>query len=374
MYQPNPQLTEVEDVTKTRLSTAGAIPSVLVQGTPYDQGFTLGRAMRVLIEYNVKEMHAERQRLVSMNRDWDYDRYVQSNWEFVRAARPEVEEEILGVRDGSGVGLDDLLHFNIPAYLMATLIPQECSAFLVKNRDGGGAIMGKNRDLPNRIANILVHRVHPDGRESVEVAHAGSVLMPAGGMNDRGLMWATTGVWGKGTHVDFDALAQKWMILDLAAMTRDCDDLGQFATAIEEAKAVTNLIVQAVDASLDSAVIEYSPDQVVVTPTPDRTDVRTNHFLSEELLASAPTLEEYPSTYNRRDVGCRTLSELPPQAVPEHVWAVMSSHEGGQELCICRHDEPGAKSITTCATVTTWPQGRMEGWTGTPCTRVPSVV
>ncbi|WP_033289761.1 C45 family autoproteolytic acyltransferase/hydolase [Amycolatopsis jejuensis] len=356
-------------MTAPRLRASGAMPSITVDGDAYRQGFQHGRAFAGLIRANVAEMYAERKRITTLGRTWDYDGLVERNFAFAMDQRPELADEIDGLSAGSGIDRTDLVHLNVPLYLVATLLPLECTVLLSTHESA--STLGKTRDLPNAMTNVLLHRWHPDGAESVELMHAGAVTMPAAGLNSAGLMWASTGVWAKSTTIDIEELADHWLIVDLAGMTRDCVDTAALAEELEAARSVTNLIVTAVDAQQQARRIEYCPGRTEILPAVSRAAVATNHFSAPALVSEAPTREEYPSTYTRAELGMASLAGQEDHGA-EGIWALLADHGAGDGLGICRHHAVSAQgNRTQCGTVSTWPEGVLEGWLGHPCERNP---
>jgi isopenicillin-N N-acyltransferase-like protein len=344
---------------------------VILTGDAYKQGFLHGRACADAVVRNIEVMKTGRDKMASRGRDYDYEGIVDNAVRFASSFRPTFEDELRGIADGSGANYRDVLHHNLPVYLLATLLPWECSQVLVgRARTGDGQIrLAKTRDTRgDSMTNVLLHRTMPDGMELVEVTHAGSITITGSGMNSAGLMFSTSGIWSKRTVLPFEDASNRWLVADVGGLLRTCTTIDEFHTGLEQHGRAANLNLACADATGAMAALEVSQDRVVRVDAQDGFLVRTNHFHAPELVQHNPTPEEYESTYQRYETATAFVEKEPVSQ--DRMWAIVGSHEHSPTGCICRHREQVQDgSVTTYAAVSSWPEGRMEAWVGYPCQR-----
>lgn len=354
----------------SRLSARGGVPVVHLTGSPYRQGLEHGRAFADLIATNVAEARAGSARLAERGRVFDEAGIAKATMTYACEQMPELEDELVGLSRGSGVDFDDLVTHNFPIYVLASLMPFDCSQVVCSGDRfvDGQARMAKTRDVKlDRMRNVVLHRTLPD-RETVELTVAGCLTLVGTSMNSDGLRLGTSGVWAKARGIDDRALGKAWVTSSLDEVIRTCSTIDDVEHKLRTQRRLTNINLCASDASGAAAVLEMTVDGVVRHDHPDGNVVRTNHYLSPELADRNADYSPDVSTYHRWDVISRAITEPGPWD-DEHLWRLMASHEGYPQLSICRHRENDHGSETTYGSVLTWPEGVLEAWVGHPCER-----
>lgn len=356
-----------------RLTTSGTIPVVAVSGDSYQQGVSHGRAASDAIATNVEEIHRGKEFLARRGRSYDYAPILQSNLDYVRRTAPDVAAEFEGIADGSGVPFELVVEHNLLLYRIAAYLPMECSQFLVSgDRSADGQIrLAKTRDgKVDRMVDLVLHRDLGDGRESVEVTHAGCVTTAGIAMTSEGLLMSTSGVWSRRATPDVRGAGEAWLIPNGPVVLRKSSTTTEFEAGLRNQRRLTNLNFVCVDASADGRGLEVTADGVWSTPMKQGGHlVRTNHFVTDEIHELGPMRDEYGSTFHRHEVGERRLAE---ESISEQdLWDLMGDHDGYPQDSICRHnlDSDPNLSETWWGAVASWPTGVLTTWNGAPCER-----
>ncbi len=102
---------------------------------------------------------------------------------------PDLLEEVRGIADGSGTGLDDIMFLNCRYEITKFPRPNECTSFAIlpEASRGGKTFIGQNWDYrAGIIDNITVLNLEtPDGTRIIGLAEAGQVIR--NGFNSRGI-------------------------------------------------------------------------------------------------------------------------------------------------------------------------------------------
>ncbi len=356
----------------SRLSVRGGVPVVHLTGSPYRQGLEHGRAFSDLIVTNVAEARAGSARLAARGRVFDEAGIARQTYAYACEQMPELEDELVGLSRGSGVAFDDIITHNFPIYVLASLMPFDCSQIVCSGDHflDGQSRMAKTRDVRfDSMRNVALHRRLPNGRETVELTVAGCLTLVGTSMNSDGLRLGTSGVWAKARGIDDSALGHAWVTSSLDEVIRTCTTIDDVESKLRTQRRLTNINLCAADASGAVAVLELTVDGVWRHDYPDGNAVRTNHYLSPELADRNADYSPDVSTYHRWDVIERALAEPDPWD-DEKLWHLMGSHDGFPQLGLCRHRVSDRDSETTYGSVLTWPEGVLEAWVGRPCERV----
>lgn len=358
------------------LQATGGMPIVHLDGPPYRQGYLHGRAFAELIRINTDIMKTGITYLEGRGRSYDYVGIVRRSYSYARSRRPEIEDELRGLADGSGLPLDEILMHNFPVFVLGSLLPMECTQVLVPGHLSADGVtrLAKTRDVSSaRNRNVVLHRVTESGREVIQLTHAGSLAMVGSALTSEGLMLSTSGVWSKRTKIAFEDADQAWLGSNMDPVTRDCGTVDEVEQVLRREPRLTNLNVVVSDATGAGAAFEITPDGVYRHDVTTGGMIRTNHFHSQGLADLAPTEEEYESTYTRYRTALEAFATHGSKWTEAGLWDLLSSHEGGWTRCICRHNPDNYGSETVYGSVSSWPTGVMEAWAGHPCERVARV-
>ncbi len=354
-----------------RLSFSGGMAGAVIKGDPYEQGYQHGRGFAPVIEANLVHSRRTTAALIERGRGADLDRLVTLASEHHFAIRPNLKAELVGIAEGAGVSYQDILELNFPANTLGQFV-RECShAAAAPYVTGDGQIrLGKTRDLKHPgTTNVILHRVFPDGLETVEMTHAGSVLITGSGLNSYGLHFTTSGVWGRAVKPDFSEADQAIYSADVGEALRVSRTVDEFTAFVSAEPVLINLNLLVADADGAIAALEVATNGTTRHDAVDGRIARTNHYHDESHLEWNPTPDEYPSSFRRYQTLVETLDQ--GGIGQEEMWDLLSSHEYLPWGSICRHPADGFQSITTSAAVTTWPEGHLEAWVGQPCDRDP---
>lgn len=105
------------------------IPSMILEGTPYNQGFILGQKLKKEVANNIATSHSLIEYVCANKK---YLNFIQDNYSYLEEYFPELTEEIQGIAAGSGLPLQKVVELNIPVYFMGEYFQQECSMVLVR--------------------------------------------------------------------------------------------------------------------------------------------------------------------------------------------------------------------------------------------------
>ncbi len=253
-----------------RLTVRGGVPVVHLTGSPYRQGLDHGRAFADLIVTNVAEARAGSALLAERGRTFDEARIARATLAYACEQMPELEDELVGLARGSGVPYDDLVTHNFPIYVLASLMPFDCSQVVCSGDKfaDGQARMAKTRDVRlDRMRNVVLYRTLPAGRETVELTVAGCLTLVGTSMNSDGLRLGTSGVWSKARGIDDTALGKAWVTSSLDEVIRTCSTIDDVEHKLRTQRRLTNINLCASDATGAAAVLELTVDGSIGTTT-----------------------------------------------------------------------------------------------------------
>jgi predicted choloylglycine hydrolase len=350
------------------MSTNGCI-SLVLEGTPYQQGLTQGLKLKDRIRENiavVKAMNAK------VGNKLAYNKFVRDNYMFLSQQFPELTEEMQGIADGSDLLLEDVIELNIPAYFMIDRFAQECSMILARGKatTDGKTYVIKNRDMRAPVAQIMLKRVYPDQSVVSEITGIGTVTYPASGINSKGLGVTTTGFWSKKALPDLMSSGQSQIFLNIHFLLRNCATVDEALVVIKSMKVMNGLNVILADTEKACAVEITKQDIVVEWDDGSGVLYRTNHYVSKELALLNPEEAEYPSTFMRYKRIGTLLHQYDKHIRFQDLYRILSDHKNGIN-CLCRHPS-GSVTAQTVSTTLFVIEDR-ELWTtlGNPCFALP---
>ncbi len=345
-----------------RLTFLGQPDVIEVSGSAYEQGRIHGQRARQAITANIKEIRRWMNEVSSRGRRWDHEGILSRNERFISRVSPEVLEEVRGIADGAGLSYRETLELNAPLFVAAAFLPLDCSQLLLRppaTRDGG-TYLAKTRDLRGWLDHVVLHRREAGGRELAEVHVAGSVTWPGSGVSSDGVAFSTSGCWSPRTIVDLDRADASWLLTNGHLLLRDSRMLDEFVAHLDAQPRMCPLNVVAADCR-GGAAVEVTADRVYRSDAEGGVLIRTNHFLTPEIRAQAPTPDENPSSYHRYAVATRKLRAGGEAWDLGAMITLLGDHEGYPQNSICRHSQNGEGSDTAYASITVLPAG--EFWT-----------
>ncbi len=351
------------------ISTNIAPVSLVLEGTPYQQGFTTGSKLKEVISENVAAVKAIN---VKVSDNAAYKKFVEENYAFLTTNFPELTEEMRGIADGSALPLEDIIELNIPAYFMTDYFAQECSMILARGQatEDGKTYVIKNRDMQAPVAQVMLKRVYPDQTVISEITGVGTVTYPASGINNKGLGITTTGFWSKKTEPDLNSVGQSQIFLNIHLLLRNCATVDEALDAIKDMKVMNGLNVILADAE-KACVVEITKHDIVIEWVSDSGILyRTNHYISRQLTHFNPEEADYPSTFKRYERICQMLKEYQGHVRFQDLYRILSDHKNGINS-ICRHPAGNVKAQTVSTTLFVIEDGELWTTLGNPCLALP---
>ena len=347
---------------RSPLRLSGHRDVIELRGSPRDQGRAHGALARDGIAANVVTVRGALAEMARRGRRYDQDAILSQNERFIQAAAPEVLDEIRGIAEGAGLPYRDVLALNAPVFVVATHLPLECTQILLRPpaTRGGETYVAKTRDLRDILAQVVLHRRYPDGRELAEVNAAGSVTWPGSGVNNDGVAFGTSGTWSKRTVVEVERAAAGWLLVNGHVPLRDSRSLDEFAARLAAQPRVTPVNIVAGDAT-GGAALEVTVERVYRTNAADGAVVLTNHYVTPEIRHLGPTPDENASSYGRYEFATQRIQAERGTWTRGALQRLLADHGGAPQRAICRHQDAGAGADTVYASIATLPSG--EFWT-----------
>lgn len=260
-------------------------PRIRLTGDALERGTTYGRAASERIATTI----ASYQRVYShyAGIDWAAAREVAAGFEErIRAFNPRYLEELRGIAEGSGRGLDEILAINCRTEIMFSGLarqvapPAECSAFaaLPERTASATTLIGQNWDwLPFAAETVVVLEVEQEDRPNfVTVVEAG--LLAKFGMNSAGIGVVTNALV---SDRDRGEVGIPYHLLLRGIL--DCESLSEAMTLLsaqERSSSANYLIASSSGFAMD---IECgpgrSPEALPIAPSEGYL-AHTNHFVS----------------------------------------------------------------------------------------------
>lgn len=346
---------------------------VRVKGTPYEQGYTQGKALASEINGNIRYINEYIKKTGCGGER--YKDFVKRSVKYTEKSHPEIIEEMRGIAEGSGIPYDDIVTINIPAYYMTAYLAEECSMLMVRGKAtaDGSTYLIKNRDSFMDTHHAVIQREYDNGDVSIELNGSGIVTYPGNGINNYGLAVATTGFWSNKTTVVMDDIDSCSIIINIHFLLRDCKTVQDVVDYIKAYNRMNGINIIAVD-DKSAAAIEVTRDNVYVQwDKGDGVLMRSNHYISNDFKYLNPdedatkSIFAYESTFKRYERMSEIVKQKYGKLRFQDIYRIMSDHQNGPVNTICRHmeDTKRAATIATCLVAL---EDR-EVWTsfGNPC-------
>lgn len=345
-----------------------------VSGSPHEQGRLQGAAARSQIEDNLAIINRGQAEMAAAGRRFDYDRLIAANEAFVEKESPDTLEEIAGIAEGAGVSYRDMLLLNLPLYQVGSFLPMECTQILLGPplTADGYTYLAKVRDLrgDDSFHQTVLRRMLPNGDWVIEANITGCVTWPGIGVNSHGFAMSTSGAWSRRTEIDWARVGSSWLLLNVSVLLRESRSVAEFAENLARHPRLTPVICTAADGK-SASIYEVTADRVHTHPITDGSGIRTNHTHTSALAASAPTPEEYPSTFHRYDTAVREIEREAGSWTLARLAGLLASHDGYPQSSICRHRKRPGDTQTLWASIVRIDDGLSVTIMGNPCEKVP---
>lgn len=350
---------------------------VYLQGTPYEQGRQLGKAVGDLVRENITAATALCDEIAAGLNRAAYRAMTLRNESWVAKVFPELLDELHGIADGAEIEYADLLDLNVNtdvAYARAYAELQDCTQILAMGPAtvDGKTYVGKTRDLrlgPKR--HVLLHREYDDGTYRNEFQIAGQLTLPVG-VNSHGVALTTSGQWSPRIVVDLKKADRAWHILNLQPLLRYARSVDDVIRMVREQPRVCGMLLVACDAER-AVALEVTGDDVQVFEAEDGLLARTNHFLAPALREVAPTVGENRGTYDRRARACELARQRHSSISMHDILRILSDHAEPPIQSICRHPSASEDGATYAATIICPQDRRMWALFGNPCEGIQAV-
>ncbi len=321
--------------------------TLMVSGTPYEQGRQQGALVGDLIRTNLSQV-SRLVREIDANIGGRYNAFLSANAAYLRGVAPELVEECEGLSAGAGLELSDVLVLNLPLYvaLRRSRLVDECSIFAV-SRDrscDGTTYLVKSRDQPQdqfQFEHVVLRREYPDGAAIVEVNAAGIVTNPGSGLNGDGLALGTAGVWSVARlPVDGTSIGSARAMPDTHELLREAKTVDEVVTMLCDTSRhprLSGMNYIAADAGGRVAAIECTAEATYVTPANRGLACLTNHYVHEEIARLGPSPAEKASSYKRRARILKTLDRAGERPGFRSLLSVAVCHGEAGDDAVCRH-------------------------------------
>lgn len=277
---------------------------------------------------------------------WDWSTVVAEARRFhepIKAFGPQYFEEIIGIAEGAGVELDDVVAINVRTEIMfaakarasGATLPRvsECSAF-ARVLDDGQVIVGQNWDwLPHAFDTMVVLEVAPDvGPRFVTVVEAG--LLAKFGMNSAGLGLVTNAMV---SALDVGTPGVPYHVLLRAVLdaTTPAAALATLQRGVRSSSA-NYLLAHDSGVALDVEAAPGDFTQLYLQQPDERGSlVHTNHFLSPQLPSADVGLWVMPDSPFRLQ---RVRAAMRSADSPEAYERMLTDH-AGHPYGVCCHPD-----------------------------------
>ena len=335
-----------------------SLPVLYLHGSPYDQGFQHGSALKDRIARNLRIYFERFEREVGLPRAqvlaWS-TRYADA----IAGQNPDYHAALRGVADGSGAAFGDIAALNVRYEILyyqfgknATALASDavdgCTAFAVlpEASADGHLLLGQNWDWIPQVRGAILHTTEADGLQTAAFTEAGIVGAKIG-LNSAGVGLAINGMTT--TDDDWARLSRPFHVRCYEILrARDFDQAVGVVTNEARACSTNFLIAQAPGRAAD---IEAAPDAVSLLRPRNGLLVHANHFLDPRALGveEPPNPRRVFSCHRNDRLGALLDSRRP--VTREAAEECLRDHDE-HPMGVCRHAEPDAPPEQQYVTVT----------------------
>lgn len=313
------------------------LPLIELEGTPYEQGLIHGRLARQQIEHNLA-VYFERFQSEGKLTSKEVLKRAGAYWEVLPEQNPDYAEALLGLAEGCGCDLIELVALNVRYEIIYHQFTEEalgrldCTALAVlpELTAEGHLLMGQNWDWIPQIEGLLLH-VREGDIELLCFTEAGIVGGKLG-LNSWGLGLVINGLIS--TDDDWSRLQKPFHVRCYEILrAKDLDEAVGIITRGERSCSANFLLAQVDAQAVD---VEAAPLATRSLAPQGGFLAHTNHFLDPSALGVIePPTEKRPHSQHRLERVTQLLSSKRPLAVGD-LQSYLRDHKG-YPYSICHH-------------------------------------
>lgn len=353
------------------------IPVLELTGTPYEMGVAHGETLRTSIRdfvASITRVHQENNTHLKVD-DATLKAFCMRNIGFVQKFSPDLLDEMRGIADGAGMGLEDIVYLNTFLELEdlrapgvgGRILPDAlwgCTTFNVtaEATADGAAYIGQTYDMERYYEKYLaLLRIKPsEGPEALVVTMSG--LLGMNGMNTAGVGAVINKIVAPDARpgVIYPCVMRKAL-----AAERIGDALG----AVIYTSRATGMNYQLAGNGVHFCA-EVSATSYDLLPV-DKALAHTNHYLSPTMRRfETPNWLSHGGTMVRKQVADNFLRRNTGKLTPELLQEMTKDHTN-YPRCICAHGFPEEGENTAFETIFAVIMQPEAGWmqlcVGNPC-------
>jgi isopenicillin-N N-acyltransferase-like protein len=347
------------------------------------QGRELGRAHGEALRHKIREFserayEVHRQNLSLKAGPEALEAYAGANMAASKLYAPELFEELLGIADGSGLGLEKIFFLNsfleledlrAPALGSRLLGPPSlwgCTTFcaLPGATAENIALIGQNYDMERFYAryNVILKIRHPSGARALVYSLCG--ILGLNGLSSAGLGLVINKVAATDAR---PGVSYPFIVRKALSESRLGDAFGDVAFAAR----ASGMLYQLASREGYGFALEVSATSYALLPFPGDLSVHTNHYLDPGLKKfESPGWLSHGGSYVRLEVARKVLGEQIGRITPEILMEFCRNHVN-HPRCVCAHGFPGqsdeAAFCTIASVVMDLSAGKMLAAHGNPC-------
>jgi predicted choloylglycine hydrolase len=343
---------ESEVATDRPVAKETKFKCIVLEGSPYDRGFTHGETLKNEIHDIVKLWKADISKRSGMEANAFIEKFL-SDTDFVTAIKkwtPGLLEEVRGISDGCGIDYNTMLAFQLVDEVwlyLGEISSDSCSAIGVGKKGDNPSHVAQNMDLENfrNGFQVLLHIKYDDSDlECFSFTCAGFIV--TNGMNNKSIGVCVNAV----SQLNYarEGLPVAFVIRGLLEQTT-LKDAVNFVKTVKHASGQNYVIgglenARSFEASAKQ-VIEYTPDSHAVYHTNhplvnDDYNEKYKKFLEE----TEGTEDSYPNSVVRLQSLDKRLKDLEEINV-DVIKAALSSKDSAKDP-ICRSYDPSIPNFT----------------------------
>jgi len=346
------QKEESEVTTEKTIEKAAEFKCIVLEGAPYDRGFTHGETLKNEIHGIVKLWKADISKRSGMDADAFIEKFL-SDTDFVSAIQkwtPALLDEVRGISDGCGINYNTMLAFQLVDEVwlyLGEMSNDSCSAIGMGKKGSNPSYVAQNMDLESfrNGFQVLLHIKYEDSDlECYSFTNAGFIV--TNGMNNKSIGVCVNAV----SQLNYarEGLPVAFVIRGLLEQTT-LDDAVNFVKTVKHASGQNYVIgglenAYSFEASA-TQVIEYTPDSHAIYHTNhplvnDDYNAKYKKFLEETKGAEA----SYPNSVVRLQSLDTRLKDL--EAIDVDIIKAALSSKDSAEDPVCRSYDPSTPNFT----------------------------
>lgn len=348
------------------------VATIELRGTPIQMGRQYGEELRepaqMMVNTRLELAAAAAARLTpSRNLDWCLDLAAEAV-PHLEEYSPDVYQELSGIAEGAGMSLPQLVIGNgwtdFKDLLETRAASNNCTSFVVEGTRtaDGHTYLAQTWDM-NVSAGpyVLVVRRRPTGGpETVSLTTAGCLSLI--GLNEHGIAIGNTNLTPTDARPGVFYLAVIHEALRQASLDRAVE-------AVTSAHRMSGHYYYLGDSRDRFVGVETTAAQHEAVPATNGRYAHTNHYLTDELLATGLVAPAGANSEGRLSRCLTMLEALPAQAIVTDLSQMLGDHVGEHPLC--RHAEPGGLHATLAGAIICPAKREMWVWQGNPCLSEP---